>query len=204
MQRVLLSRFCAFLHLFAAAGLAIALTACAPAGSDAADAPAASVVHADHPELNPDPQGLRDLTDAQWKERLTDEQYYILRKAGTERPFTSPLNDLKHDVTPGDFRCAGCDTVLFRTANKFRSGTGWPSFDRPATDQSVVEEVENDFYRRTEVRCATCNGHLGHVFPDGPRDTTGLRYCINGDALVFLGSPDALPGGSGTDTDTVE
>ena len=122
-------------------------------------------------------------SDADWRAELTPEQYYVLRQHGTERPGTSPLNREKRK---GTFLCAGCGAELFASDAKFESGTGWPSFDRPAPKDAVSEHDDrSQFMRRTEVRCARCDGHLGHVFPDGPRETTGLRYCINGAALRF-------------------
>jgi peptide-methionine (R)-S-oxide reductase len=122
-------------------------------------------------------------SDAAWRAELTPEQYYILRQHGTERPGSSPLNREKRK---GAFLCAACATPLFGSAAKFESGTGWPSFDRPASEFAVSEHDDRSlFMLRTEVRCARCGGHLGHVFPDGPRETTGRRYCINGAALKF-------------------
>jgi len=121
------------------------------------------------------------LTDAEWRKRLTPEQYYVLRDHGTERAGTSPLNKEKRS---GTFQCAGCDQALFRSEDKFESGTGWPSFTRPI-EGKIGESVDSSFFmRRTEVHCGNCGGHQGHVFPDGPRPT-GLRYCINGVALTF-------------------
>jgi len=121
-----------------------------------------------------------ELTDAQWRERLTAEQFNVLRNAGTERPFSSSLND---EHRGGTFSCAGCDRKLFDAATKFDSGTGWPSFYQPLAG-AVGEEVDNSYGTRTEVHCANCGGHLGHVFDDGPQPT-GLRYCMNGVALKF-------------------
>jgi peptide-methionine (R)-S-oxide reductase len=122
-------------------------------------------------------------SDAAWRGELTPEQYLVLRQHGTERPGTSPLNREKRK---GTFLCAGCGAELFASEAKFDSGTGWPSFDRPAAKDAVSEHDDRShFMSRIEVCCARCNGHLGHVFPDGPRDTTGLRYCINGVALKF-------------------
>lgn len=121
-------------------------------------------------------------TDEEWRAELTPEQYKVLRQHGTERAFTSPLNDVKE---AGIFSCAACGAPLFATADKFDSGTGWPSYTRPVDGGDVTEHQDKSwFMTRTEVRCGKCDGHLGHVFPDGPAPT-GLRYCINGAALEF-------------------
>ena len=121
-------------------------------------------------------------TDAQWRAELTPEQYRVLREHGTERPFTSPINNEKR---PGMFACAGCGKELFASATKFDSGCGWPSFYAPASKEAVAEKEDRSlFMQRTEVLCDDCGGHLGHVFHDGP-NPTGLRYCINGAALKF-------------------
>jgi peptide-methionine (R)-S-oxide reductase len=121
-------------------------------------------------------------TDAEWRNQLSPEAYRVTREHGTERAFTSPLNAEKR---AGRFTCVCCGTELFASGDKFESGTGWPSFTRPAGDGSVAEKADNSwFMRRTEVHCAKCEAHLGHVFPDGPQPT-GLRYCINGVALKF-------------------
>lgn len=121
-----------------------------------------------------------ELTDAEWRERLTPEQYSILREHGTERAFTGPYLDEK---TPGVYRCAGCAAELFRSDAKFDSGSGWPSFVEPAGLDAVETRVDvSHGMRREEVVCRRCGGHLGHVFPDGP-GPSGLRYCINGCAL---------------------
>ncbi len=122
-------------------------------------------------------------TDAEWKTQLTNEQYYVLRKAGTERPFTSPLNK---NYKKGTYVCAACKTPLFKSEHKFDSGTGWPSFDREIKGNVDFGTDSNLGYTRNEEHCATCGGHLGHVFNDGPRDTTGKRHCINGAALEFI------------------
>jgi len=122
-------------------------------------------------------------TEAQWKTVLTEEQFYVLRKAGTERPFTSPLNK---NYEKGRYVCAGCGTPLFLSETKFDSGTGWPSFDQEIKGNVAFSTDYDLGYARTEEHCATCGGHLGHVFNDGPRKTTGKRHCINGDALIFI------------------
>jgi len=122
-------------------------------------------------------------TDAEWRAQLTPEQYYVTRQHGTERAGTSPLNKEKR---AGHYMCVCCGKPLFSSDAKFDSGTGWPSFDKPADGAAVSEHEDRAlFMRRTEVRCASCEAHLGHVFPDGPSETTGLRYCINGAALDF-------------------
>ncbi|MFC7357347.1 peptide-methionine (R)-S-oxide reductase MsrB [Jejudonia soesokkakensis] len=122
-------------------------------------------------------------TEAEWKEQLTPEQFYILREAGTERPFSSPLLNIKKE---GTYVCAACSTPLFKSEHKFDSGTGWPSFDREIEGNVAFSTDYNIGIARTEEHCATCGGHLGHVFNDGPQETTGKRHCINGDALKFV------------------
>ena len=120
-------------------------------------------------------------TDNEWRRRLTPEQYRILRQHGTERAGTSPLDREKRR---GTFACAGCDQPLFASETKFDSGTGWPSFFRPIEGAVGTSEDNSVFMTRTEVHCARCGGHLGHVFDDGPAPT-GLRYCMNGAAMAF-------------------
>jgi len=120
-------------------------------------------------------------TDAEWRTRLTEEQYYIMRQHGTERPGSCAL---LYEKRQGTFACAGCDTPLFASTLKFESGTGWPSFNDPLPGSVETTTDRSHGMVRTEVHCATCGSHLGHVFPDGP-PPTGLRYCINGVALNF-------------------
>ena len=129
-----------------------------------------------------------NLTEEEWRERLTPEQYAILRLSGTERAFTGKYDKNKAE---GEYRCAGCGEILFESDAKYDSGCGWPAFTRPA-DAEVVEEHRDVSYGmvRTEVRCGKCGGHLGHVFPDGPPEQGGLRYCINSAALVFTPAED--------------
>jgi peptide-methionine (R)-S-oxide reductase len=121
-------------------------------------------------------------TDAEWRAQLTPEQYRVTREHGTERPFTSPLLKEKRG---GTFNCVACGAPLFASDTKFESGTGWPSFFAPLAKDSVSEIHDSSYgMQRTEIRCASCEAHLGHVFPDGPKPT-GQRYCMNGCALSF-------------------
>lgn len=123
-----------------------------------------------------------NLNDADWRERLSPEQYHVLREAGTERAFTGKYEGNKQ---AGMYTCAGCGLPLFSSATKYNSGSGWPSYTQPVAD-GAVEELRDTAHGmiRTEVRCARCEGHLGHVFPDGP-GANGLRYCINSASLDF-------------------
>ncbi len=163
------------LLLSGAAGLVVA--ACSQAGRGA-NAPAVSGEQVD---AFADSE-FRSWTDAQWQEALEPASYQVLRKAGTERPFTSPLNDEKR---AGMFHCLGCDLPLFDAATKYDSGTGWPSFFDVITENVGTSTDYKIGYARTEYHCAQCLGHQGHLFPDGPAPT-GLRYCNNGVALKFV------------------
>jgi len=140
--------------------------------------------------------GTRDtsLTDAEWRSKLTPEQYRILREGGTEPPWSGNLLGNK---AKGEYRCAACGEALFMSDSKYDSGSGWPSFTRPAGEESVSELTDSSHGMvRTEVRCAKCKGHLGHVFPDGP-GPEGLRYCINSAALDFAADDDSAEGQDG-------
>lgn len=122
-------------------------------------------------------------TEAEWKEILSPQEYAVLRKAATETPHSSELNDIHK---PGTFVCAACGNELYKTKHKFESGTGWPSFDRPVEGGVAYGSDSKLGFQRDEVHCADCGGHLGHVFDDGPRETTGKRHCINGIAMNFI------------------
>lgn len=126
------------------------------------------------------------LTESEWRARLSSEQYQVLREAGTERAFAGQLN---HNKAEGRYDCAGCGSPLFMSDRKYDSGSGWPSFTAPISPDAVIEHVDSSHgMRRVEIVCARCEGHLGHVFPDGPTDDTGLRYCMNSVSLDFKAS----------------
>ena len=126
---------------------------------------------------------LRNMPESYWKEKLTPEQYRICRLKGTERAFTGALYN-NHET--GMYECVACGQPLFSSDAKFDSGTGWPSFDRPVDSERLELHEDNSFFmRRTEVVCKNCGAHLGHLFNDGPRETTGMRYCLNSAALAF-------------------
>ncbi|WP_052477076.1 peptide-methionine (R)-S-oxide reductase MsrB [Nonlabens marinus] len=129
-------------------------------------------------------------TEAEWQSILTPEEFNILREAGTEPPFTSPLNE---ETSPGTLICAACYAPLYENEHKFKSGTGWPSYDRAIDGAIVLDSDMKIGYKRDEAKCATCGSHLGHIFNDGPEETTGKRHCINGVALDFVPEGQALP-----------
>ena len=128
----------------------------------------------------------KSTPDSEWREKLSPEQYHVLREAGTERAFTGKYDKFYED---GEYYCAGCGAKLFESEAKYNSGCGWPAFTKPAEGDAVDEHRDTSHGMiRTEVTCHNCGGHLGHVFPDGPRDQGGLRYCINSAALDFESS----------------
>ena len=135
-----------------------------------------------------------DLDEEQWRERLEPAQFQVLRRGATEPAWSG---EFLHVDSDGVFHCAGCDSPLFSTQNKFDSGSGWPSFDRAKADGTIIEHTDRSFgMARTEIVCARCGGHLGHVFPDGPTDT-GLRYCVNSLSLTYEPESDPADPGAG-------
>lgn len=153
--------------------LAVGFQSCAQKSNSSSEKNATQVAH----------EFKINKTEAEWKKQLSDLEYEVLREKGTERAFTGKYNDFKQK---GIFTCAACGTKLFHSETKFESGTGWPSFYKPLNSENVLEVVDNSYgMKRTEVVCATCGGHLGHVFPDGPKPT-GLRYCLNSVSLGFI------------------
>ncbi len=141
-----------------------------------------SKLEKDKKELTPNADGKIVLTEAEWRERLTDDEYRILREGGTERGGTGKYY---HNKTDGTYSCYACGYKLFDSKTKYDSGSGWPAFFKPATDSSIAEISDESLgMRRVEVRCQRCNSHLGHVFEDGP-NPTGLRYCVNSASLLF-------------------
>lgn len=126
---------------------------------------------------------IAQMSEQDWQQRLSPEEYYVLRQKGTERPFAGIYTDSEET---GVYHCRGCHAKLFDSAHKFHSGCGWPSFDRTISSDALHETLDLSYgMRRIEVTCRNCGGHLGHVFDDGPTDTTGMRYCINSIALTF-------------------
>lgn len=160
--------------LLGSVGLLVGLTGCQPTESTAAT-PSTT-----RPTTLPASEA-KAMTDADWKKVLTADQFYILRKEGTERPFVNAYHD---NHTAGEYVCAADGSLLFRSTEKYDSGTGWPSFWKPVTDAAVTLKTDIDG-SRTEVECATCGGHLGHVFNDGP-EPTGQRFCMNSGAMIFV------------------
>lgn len=135
------------------------------------------------PDHSLSPDEIAQLTEQDWQNRLTADEYYVLRQKGTERPFTGLYTDVFEN---GVYRCKGCHAKLFDSDSKYHSGCGWPSFDKTINDTVLTETLDlSHGMRRIEVTCSNCGGHLGHVFPDGPRETTGMRYCINSIAIDF-------------------
>lgn len=135
------------------------------------------------PDHSLSPDEIAQLTEQDWQNRLTADEYYVLRQKGTERPFTGLYTDV---FDKGVYRCKGCNAKLFDSDSKYHSGCGWPSFDKTISDTALTETLDlSHGMRRIEVTCSNCGGHLGHVFPDGPRETTGIRYCINSIAIDF-------------------
>ncbi|MCA9185798.1 MAG: peptide-methionine (R)-S-oxide reductase MsrB [Planctomycetales bacterium] len=132
--------------------------------------------------------GKIEKTDAEWKKLLTPEEYFVLREKGTERPFT---NEYDHHFEPGAYACRACGLILFESDTKFNSGCGWPAFFAAKAEDRIVQTPDlSHGMIRTEVTCARCGSHLGHVFDDGPRDKTGMRYCINSVSIKFIPKKD--------------
>ena len=183
----------------ASTGIAAAVLALALQGEDARAEKTAqedSAMSESTPDVSPPPTvqlqpdfGPVEKTEAEWRQILSEEEFYILRKEGTERPFTSELNEEKRT---GTFVCAACGLPLFRSTAKYDSGTGWPSFFDPIDGALGTKRDYKLLVPRTEYHCARCGGHQGHVFKDGP-PPTGLRYCNNGDALDFVPDGEELP-----------
>ncbi len=145
------------------------------------ETPSVAQQSAEEPKMD-DTTAKMPQTNAEWKSRLTDEQYFVLRKKGTERPFTGKYDKF---YEPGTYKCAGCGNVIFVSDDKYNSGCGWPAFSAPADESAVRERRDlSHGMNRTEITCSKCGGHLGHVFNDGPAPT-GQRYCINSAALEF-------------------
>lgn len=168
----------------------ISLALIALATISCGDAPKELVMNSSKEEVQQEKKYEVTKTDAEWKELLTAPEYDVLRKAGTERPNTSPLNK---KYAPGTLICAACYAPVYENEHKFDSGTGWPSYDR-AIEGQVERDVDYKIgYARTELKCNTCGSHLGHEFNDGPRKTTGKRHCINGIALDFIPKGEELP-----------
>lgn len=159
----------------------------APASPGAADRAARPSSATEDPrmlDLPTDAQGNVTLTDAQWRERLSAEQFRILRQKGTERPYTGAFWETP--ASGGEYRCAACGNLLFKGTDKFISHCGWPAFDKAIKGSIRYHQDNSHGMRRTEVTCARCDGHLGHVFEDGPADTTGIRYCINSVSIKYI------------------